>query len=128
MFRTEQERFWAGDFGSDYIERNCGTDLLASNISLFSRIIGNTQKWNNIIEFGANVGMNLEAISLLKPDLNDITEIEINKKAVDILKNKGFVDKVFNESILDFVPERSWEFVLCKGVLIHIEPDELEIA
>ena len=36
-FKTEQEAFWAGDFGNSYIERNQGDALLASNIDFFSK-------------------------------------------------------------------------------------------
>lgn len=33
--KTEQEKFWAGEFGDDYTERNQGYLQLASNIALF---------------------------------------------------------------------------------------------
>ena len=32
-FKTEQEAFWAGNFGTEYIKRNQGDDLLASNLN-----------------------------------------------------------------------------------------------
>ena len=38
-FRTEQEAFWAGDFGADYIGRNEGDRLLASNLDFFARAL-----------------------------------------------------------------------------------------
>ena len=51
--------------------------------------------------------------------------IEINKEAVSVLKeNEGFT--VYHTSILDFMPENKHDFVFIKGVLIHINPDELE--
>lgn len=31
-YDTPQEEFWAGDFGKDYISRNEGEELLASNL------------------------------------------------------------------------------------------------
>jgi hypothetical protein len=31
-FKTEQEAFWAGEFGTEYIKRNQGDALLASNL------------------------------------------------------------------------------------------------
>ena len=34
-FKTEQEAFWAGDFGTEYIQRNQGDALLASNLDFF---------------------------------------------------------------------------------------------
>ena len=30
VFETEQENFWAGDFGSDYINRNNDADNLSA--------------------------------------------------------------------------------------------------
>ena len=38
-FRTEQENFWAGDFGTKYIQRNQGDQLLASNLNFFSHFL-----------------------------------------------------------------------------------------
>lgn len=38
-YRTEQEHFWAGKFGSDYIERNRGEAMVASNLAFFSRAL-----------------------------------------------------------------------------------------
>jgi spore coat polysaccharide biosynthesis protein SpsF len=36
-FKTEQEIFWAGEFGTEYIQRNQGSALLASNLHFFPR-------------------------------------------------------------------------------------------
>ena len=36
-YRTEQEEFWAGEFGTEYIQRNQGSKLLASNLDFFSK-------------------------------------------------------------------------------------------
>ena len=36
-FKTEQEAFWAGDFGTKYIQRNQGDALLASNLDFLPR-------------------------------------------------------------------------------------------
>jgi spore coat polysaccharide biosynthesis protein SpsF len=43
-FRTEQERFWAGEFGDNYISRNDGAHIIASNIALFSKILERTDR------------------------------------------------------------------------------------
>lgn len=66
-FKTEQEAFWAGEFGSDYISRNKEDQLLASNLSLFSKILAHATAPQTAIEFGANIGMNLKALRLLYP-------------------------------------------------------------
>lgn len=35
MYKTEQEEFWATEFGSEYIKRNQSDQLLASNVCFF---------------------------------------------------------------------------------------------
>ena len=39
QYATEQENFWAGEFGDEYIERNQGKEVLASKIGFWSRIV-----------------------------------------------------------------------------------------
>ncbi|MFD1244631.1 class I SAM-dependent methyltransferase [Paralysiella testudinis] len=39
MYHTEQEHFWAGEFGNLYVERNQGEQMLASNLTLFSQAL-----------------------------------------------------------------------------------------
>ena len=38
-FKTPQEEFWAGEFGTDYIGRNNSAQLLASNPNFFSKAL-----------------------------------------------------------------------------------------
>src|ERR1700746_3129316 len=66
-FKTEQEKFWAGEFGDEYIQRNISAQLLASNIHFFSKIIDGTEPLESVIEMGANVGMTLKALRKLLP-------------------------------------------------------------
>ncbi len=79
-FKTEQEAFWAGNFGTDYIQRNQGDELLASNLNFFSKALNQTRDITSCIEFGANIGMNLKALQLLHPSLVSHA-IEINSEA-----------------------------------------------
>jgi spore coat polysaccharide biosynthesis protein SpsF len=123
-FKTEQEAFWAGEFGNAYIERNQGDALLASNLDFFSKALRATRGLNSCIEFGANIGMNLKAIQLLHPTL-DASAIEINAAAAAQLRAVIAPDNVHNTSILDFEPTRTYDLALIKGVLIHINPNEL---
>lgn len=127
-YKTEQENFWSGEFGDEYIERNDGRKILASNIAFFSQILENTTRVNSVIEFGANIGLNLKAIKQLLPDV-ECSAVEINHKAAEILKaDQDFHNDicVFEESILNFETKRKYDFVLIKGVLIHINPNEVE--
>ena len=63
--KTEQEKFWAGKFGDDYVERGNRSHSLSNNISLFSKILSRTKSIESVIEFGANIGLNLIAIKQL---------------------------------------------------------------
>lgn len=127
IYKTEQEDFWAGDFGTEYIDRNKSEQYLASNIHFFSKALKQAAPIDSLIEFGANVGMNLKAIRLLYPNLN-IHAIEINENAAGILKGVIGENKVYNCSILDFEPKEKYSVSLIKGVLIHINPEMLELV
>ena len=123
MFSTPQEEFWAGEFGNEYSGRNQGDSVIASNIGLFARILTNTENVNSIIEFGCNIGLNLRAIRQLKPNCK-LAGIEINQKAVEILREWGDAE-VVEHSILDVEFDSRYDMTLIKGVLIHINPEEL---
>ena len=125
MIKTEQEEFWQGNFGDEYIDRNQSDILLASNTSFFSKVFNRTGKIDSIMEFGCNIGMNLKAIRALLPESN-LSGIEINKRAVDDLnKWKGRVH-VMEGSILDIELDTRFDLTLIKGVLIHINPERLD--
>ena len=123
-FRTEQEAFWAGDFGVDYIGRNRGDEVLASNLDFFAKALRQARGLASCIEFGANIGMNLRALKLLHPAQEQFA-IEINPEAARQLGE--FIPKanVSQQSILDYAPARTFDLALIKGVLIHINPDVL---
>ncbi|MDD2467320.1 MAG: hypothetical protein PHI97_25320 [Desulfobulbus sp.] len=122
-YKTDQEMFWAGSFGDEYTARNQDDIWVASNVALFSKIFAHVEHFESLIEYGANLGQNLRAIRQLLPSAK-LSAVEINEIAVSEL-NKLVNVKVFHKSILDFVPEHEYDFVLIKGVLIHINPDFL---
>ena len=124
QYKTEQEAFWAGDFGDEYIGRNTGNELLASNLAFFSKALAQTEGLGSCIEFGANIGMNLRALRTLYPG-QDQYAIEINPTAATELGTIMPYSNIFQTSILDFSSDRTWDLVLIKGVLIHINPDFL---
>lgn len=125
-FTTEQESFWHGEFGNDYIDRNNNDLIVASNLSLFSKILSSTSLINNVIEFGSNIGLNLRALDKLLPGV-DLTAVEINTKAVESIKKWGKA-KVVHESILNIKLKDKYDFSFIKGVLIHIDPEKLKIV
>jgi pseudaminic acid biosynthesis-associated methylase len=128
--KTEQEIFWSGDFGDEYTKRNVGAELLASNLSLFARTFSRIQKIDSVVEFGANIGLNLQALKLLYPgqiqhavEINSLAAAKIRETLPDV--------KVFNSSIAGFDPKKInhglCDLVLIKGVLIHINPEQLDV-
>jgi spore coat polysaccharide biosynthesis protein SpsF len=124
-FATEQEEFWAGEFGTIYSERNMGDKLVAANIQFFSKILEHTNEVKSVIEFGANIGLNLKAIRALLPSAR-LTAVEINSFAVQELEKWGRESvTVYPISILDFEPANVFDLALVKGVLIHINPEKL---
>lgn len=124
QFQTEQEAFWAGAFGREYILRNQGDALLASNLAFFTKALRAARDLETCIEFGANIGMNLRALKLLHPRMEQ-HGIEINAEAAQQLAQVIGPQRVHNLSILEFQSPQTWDLVLIKGVLIHINPDVL---
>jgi len=127
QFKTDQEAFWAGEFGTDYIERNQGDELLASNLNFFTKALSAASTIKSCIEFGANIGMNLKALKLLYPKIKQFG-IEINSDAAAKLKQLLPLEHVHHTSILDFQPKNTYDLVLIKGVLIHINPEALPLV
>ena len=128
-YKTAQEEFWSGKFGEDYVDRNNDKKILVSDIALFTKVLSKTENVSSAIEFGANIGLNLKAMRTLLPDLA-CNAIEINHKAAEILRNDSFFGadgvNVMETSILEYDAQEQYDFVLIKGVLIHINPDELQ--
>jgi spore coat polysaccharide biosynthesis protein SpsF len=124
-FSTEQEAFWAGEFGTAYISRNQGPELLASNLRFFVDALRSARQVGSCLELGANIGMNLQALKLLYPGIETYA-LEINGTAAESLRKLLGPSSVSEGSIVDFVPHRTWDLVLIKGVLIHTNPEILE--
>lgn len=123
-FNSEQEQFWAGKFGDDYIDRNSSPELLASNLALFTRILKHTSSITSIIEVGANVGLNLLALRRLLPNAQ-YSAVEINKRACSVLSQTFPECAVHNTSLIDFKIDKQADLALVKGVLIHQDPAQL---
>src|ERR1035437_799528 len=120
-FKTEQERFWAGEFGTQYIERN--RDHLPAKISLFSKILHRATAISSAIEFGPNIGSNLVALKTLLP-MVEVSGVEVNKDAYGVLKQIPGIE-AFNQSILEFDTDKKFDLSFFSGVLIHINPEFL---
>lgn len=121
---TDQEAFWEGDFGNDYTERNRGPRWVAANLAFFGKALDHAEEVQAVLELGPNIGLNLIALRKMLPEAK-LSAVEINEKAASELKtNLPNVD-LHLRSIFDFQPNRTWDLVFTKGVLIHISPDKL---
>ncbi len=124
-YQTDQEAFWAGQFGDDYVARNRYD--IAATLAMFSRILTHTHGVESLFELGCNIGQNLRALRLLKPQAR-ISAVEINTQAH--VRAKADFPDVIHGSILELTPEAAGpvDLVYTKGVLIHINPDALPMV
>ncbi|MGQ3210419.1 pseudaminic acid biosynthesis-associated methylase [Shinella sp.] len=125
-YNTPQENFWAGEFGDTYVDRNDGGKLLASKISMFSKILARTHDVKSVRELGANIGLNMLAFKNLLPAAT-LQAIEINEIALARLSSIEGVDARLG-SLLDDHQMAPVDMAFIAGVLIHINPDALETA
>jgi pseudaminic acid biosynthesis-associated methylase len=119
---SEQEAFWRTEFGQEYIARNSGPDILAANLSLFSRILRGATPIRSCIELGTNIGLNLQALGLLYPGIRR-QGVEINPIAAEAAR--AIADEIFVGPISQWSPSVTADLAFTKTVLIHINPDEL---
>jgi pseudaminic acid biosynthesis-associated methylase len=126
QYKTDQEKFWAEDFGNDYIQRNASKELLASNLNFFSKALRTCSTISSAIELGCNIGMNIQALRLLFPNMK-FCGVEINKVAYEQFMKIPDVTG-YNQSILDFKPTVQYDLALIKTVLIHIKPEMLPVV
>lgn len=126
-YRTEQEVFWAGEFGSAYIARNAHEKIVAANTAMFSSALRRAPDISTILEFGANIGLNLRSLRHLYPEAV-LKGIEINQEAADVLSDLIGSPNVVRGSLLDYEPTELSDLVLIKGVLIHMNPSVLDVV
>ena len=124
-YRTEQEGFWAGEFGDAYVNRNSDPNSIACRVAYFSKILARTRGVRQVLEIGANIGHNLLSLQQLLPECK-FTGVEINEQAIRVLHQIPNV-KVHEGSIFDYSPAdlSLHDLTLSSGVLIHINPEFL---
>src|SRR5262249_42908160 len=125
-FPTDQEVFWAGEFGDAYTKRNRGPRWIASNAALFARVFARAPGVGSVIEFGANIGLNLHAVRTLLPHAT-LAAVEINPTAAAHLREIPDL-RVHETSLLEYHGEERYDLAFVKGVLIHVNPDRLPDA
>ena len=125
VFRTEQESFWAENFGDEYINRNNSEELVVRRMVNFATMLKSTQKIKSIVELGSNIGLNTIALNRLNKNFS-LTGYEINQKAVE-LANKQNIGKFNCQSVINKIDNESkYDLAFTSGLLIHINPDYLD--
>lgn len=118
---NETEQFWAGEFGNAYNVRSPGN--VKANYHFFLRALESVRhRLESVVELGAGTGANLRALRMLKPTLK-LAGVEINREACKHLD--GVADRIIHGSVLDELTEQSWTMSMTKGLLIHINPEDL---
>ena len=126
MKNNNQEKFWKGKFGNFYIKRNNSKKKILNNVHFFKKALVKTNKIYSVCELGSNIGLNLIALKkIYKENLKKVFSVEINEKASKIQKNNIKDITVLNSSINMFDTTKKFDLVLCKGILIHLNPKDL---
>jgi pseudaminic acid biosynthesis-associated methylase len=130
IFSTEQEAFWSGSFGDAYTDRNVGDAIARSNLLFWGGVLKRTGPLASCFEIGCNRGLNLDAIKILLPACRT-AGLEINSHAAIECAGRGH--QVFEGSILAPPPAAIGsncvaELSIASGILIHINPDNLNAA
>lgn len=120
---NEQEAFWAGKFGDEYIDRNADESLITANAQLFEKILVRTGSIDSVIELGSNIGLNLRSLQKLLPNAK-FDGVEINSRAFAELERIHGVN-AHHASISEFHPNQTWDLAFTKTVLIHLVPAAL---
>jgi pseudaminic acid biosynthesis-associated methylase len=121
---NEQELFWKGGFGDEYVDRNNGPEFVAAKIDMFIKGLKATSSINSIIELGANRGLNADALKSILPNCH-YTGVEIGDKAFSFLEKNPNVDDCHHASIHDFMIDKKYDLAFIAGVMIHLNPDSL---
>ena len=123
-YATEQEAFWEGHFGDEYLKRNQSSDLIAAKTALFASALRKSCRLKSALELGSNVGLNEIALNVLFPGIKMET-VEINKAAAE---ECGKIPNVtaHHDSILTFETDKTFDLTFTFGVLIHINPEKLK--
>lgn len=118
-----QIEFFSGKGGDDYTERNL--DSINQNLNPISFMYNmvKTSKARTILEVGCGAGHNLTRLREISN--LEVYGIDINKKALEHA-NKLYSFAKFQEgSIFDIpFPDNFIDLVFCRGVLIHIPPED----
>jgi pseudaminic acid biosynthesis-associated methylase len=116
MTMNEQQQFWAGKFGNEYVRRN-QVDWRA-RIPFWREVIEMTGA-RSVHEVGCNCGWNLSAIKRVDPYISQSGN-DVNLTAISQARSVG-LSAFHGENAISKA-----ELVFTAGVLIHVAPDDLK--
>lgn len=134
---TKQSEAWAGEFGSQYSERNLfdapefdrtyHAKYGVTRTALNQDFLKDIPRSASILEVGCNLGNQL--ILLHQMGFENLSGIEINKEIVKTAQSRVPWAKLTEGSVLN-IPFRdaSFDLVFTSGLLIHIAPQDLPVA
>lgn len=123
-YQTEQEKFWAGSFGDEYISRNESRALLYSKVAMWSQMLRSANRVKSIKELGCNIGLNLKALYHLNPSY-DLSGVEINEIAAHQAK-KLDIGSITCGTITEPLKDEKVDLTFTAAVLIHINPEKID--
>jgi pseudaminic acid biosynthesis-associated methylase len=134
---TDQTQQWSSDFGKEYTDRNPHTieamdehykkqfGLTRTELNLV--FLGNLDRKIKILEVGSNVGSQLQGLQRI--GFENLYGIELQPYAVEVSKQNTKHINLIQGSAFDIPFKDSYfDLVFTSGVLIHIKPDDLDMA
>jgi len=134
---TDQMQQWSSEFGKEYTERNPHTievmdglykkqfGLTRTELNLI--FLSNLDRSIKILEVGSNVGVQLQGLQRI--GFENLYGIEIQPYAVEVSKQNTKNINLIQGSAFDIPFKDSYfDLVFTSGVLIHIKPEDLDIA
>lgn len=131
---SDQEKYWSGPFGKNYLERNPKSGEEVDRLylekygikrsELNEEFLGNFDKNSRILEVGVNCGSQLELLENM--GFKDLWGIDVSQDALAMLKKKHPNYNVVLASAVD-IPFKNnfFDIVFTSGVLIHIHEKNL---
>ncbi len=125
---NEQEDFWKNEFGNEYSSRkNNNYKIIEQRETEFKKYLKTTNGINSVLEFGANIGLNLSILKSMIEGLS-LHAVEINQSAIKDLEKIVPAENIFEGSFTEFTSTLKFDLVISRGVLIHLNPDDLPKA
>ena len=122
---TKQLRYWEGEFGNAYLQRNSDPKLFAKRKPFFKKLLDSHPDILSVLEVGSNIGGNLNVLHSINLQLN-LTAIEPNAKAAAVVKRTLPEVTIYHQSIFDCDWHNAFDLVFTCGVLIHIANQDLK--